>query len=274
MSVDEANTLAEREASNAHAVLHAPVVMAGAEPMSHVAPGGAAGVLALHGFTGNPSSMRGVAEAFAGAGYHVELPRLRGHGTTVDEMLTTGWAEWSSDVAAAYGRLAERTDRIVVAGLSMGGSLALWTALRHPEIRGLVLVNPATQPQGDEVRAMLAEFLGDGMTIVPGIGSDIADPDAVELAYPGTPVAPLISFLDDGLAPITDRFGELTMPLLLFTSRQDHVVEPAQSEHLAATYGGAVEHRWLERSYHVATQDYDRDEIIAAALRFAAANLG
>ena len=68
---------------------------------------------------------------------------------------------------------------------------------------------------------------------------------------------------------LQDRYGELTMPLLLFTSRQDHVVEPADSEYLAERYGGAVDHRWLERSYHVATQDYDRDAIFLAAIEFA-----
>ena len=248
-----------------------PTVLAGAEPLSHIAAeAGAAGVLTLHGFTGNPSSMRGVAEAFADAGYHVELPRLPGHGTTVDEMLTTTWDDWSGEVAAAFERLAARTDRIVVAGLSMGGSLALWAALGRPDVLGLVLVNPATQPQPEEVRTMIGDLLADGMAIVPGVGSDIADPDATEIAYDGTPLAPLISFLDDGLAPMTDRYSELTMPLLLFTSRQDHVVEPTQSEHLAATYGGPVDHRWLDRSYHVATQDYDKHDIIAGAIEFAA----
>ena len=59
----------------------------------------------LHGFTGNPSSMRGLAEAFAAAGFHVEMPRLPGHGTTVDEMLTTAWADWTATVEAAYQRL-------------------------------------------------------------------------------------------------------------------------------------------------------------------------
>jgi carboxylesterase len=242
-----------------------PPVLAGAEAWSHSAPdtpdGPPAGFLALHGFTGNPSSMRGFAEAAAGAGYHVELPRLPGHGTTVEDMLTTGWADWFGEVEAAYGRLTARTDRVVVGGLSMGGALALAVALAHPELVGLVCVNPATRPQPDEVRAMLVDFLADGTTLVPGIGSDIADPDAVEIAYDGTPVAPLLSFMDDGLAPMSDRYGELTMPLLLWTSRQDHVVEPSQSEHLAATYGGPVDHRWLERSYHVATQDFDRDLI-------------
>ncbi len=244
-------------------------VMPGAEPWSFSAlDSNAAGVLVLHGFTGNPSSIRSVAEAFGAAGYHVELPRLPGHGTTVDEMLTTTWADWSAEVEVAYQRLTGRTGRIVLIGLSMGGSLALRAALDHPEVRGLVLVNPATQPQADDVRSMIGEMLDDGVAVLPGIGSDIADPDAVEIAYDGTPLAPLVSFLDDGLAPMTDRYGELTMPLLLFTSHQDHVVETKQSEHLAATYGGTVDHRWLDRSYHVATQDYDHDDIVAGAIKF------
>ena len=79
-----------------------------------------------------------------------------------------------------------------------------------------------------------------------------------------------MSFLDDGLAPIEDRYGELTMPLLLLTSREDHVVAPADSEFLAEHYGGPVDHRWLERSYHVATQDFDRDVINVAAVEFVA----
>jgi carboxylesterase len=239
------------------------------EPLSHVAADGAPGVLALHGFTGTPASMRMVAEAFVADGFHVELPRLTGHGTVIDDMLPTRWSDWAADAEAAYQRLAQRTDRVVVTGLSMGGSLALSVAFAHPGIDGLVLVNPATQPQGDDVREMLAEFLDEGMTIVPGAGSDVADPDAIDVSYDGAPIEPLLSFLADGLAPMTDRFGELMAPLLLFTSRRDHVIGPDQSRHLAATYGGPVDHRWLERSFHVATVDYDRDEIVAGALQFA-----
>jgi carboxylesterase len=250
-----------------------PAILPGAEPWSHTATPGEgpppAGFLALHGFTGNPSSMRGVATALVGAGFHVELPRLPGHGTTVEDMLTTRWADWSGEVEAAYQRLAERTERIVAGGLSMGGSLTLWIGLEHPEVRGLVCVNPATKPQAPEVMEMLQAALAEGSEVMPGIGSDIADPEAVELAYDGTPLRPLLSLLDDGLAPMAGRYGELKMPLLLYTSRQDHVVEPSQSEHLTDTYGGEVEHHWLDRSYHVATQDYDRETIIAGAIEFA-----
>ena len=256
----------------------APAVLPGAEAWSHHAldatDGRAPGALVLHGFTGNPSSMRGLAETLAAEGLHVELPRLPGHGTTIDDMLTTGWSDWTAAVETAYERLAARSDKVVVAGLSMGGSLALWTAFQHPEVAGLVLVNPATEPQPPEVMAMLADMLAAGTEVAPGIGSDIADPDVSESAYEGSPLRPLTSFIVDGLAPMAERYGELTMPLLLFTSREDHVVDPSQSEHLAERYGGRVDHRWLERSYHVATLDFDRDVINVEAVAFATAVTG
>ncbi|MSX78556.1 MAG: hypothetical protein F2738_11055, partial [Actinobacteria bacterium] len=94
----------------------APVI-AGAESWSHVG-NKRVGALCIHGFTGNPSSMRGVAEAFAGAGYDVELPRLPGHGTAVSDMLSVRWSDWTFEVAAAYARLAARVDKVVVTGLS------------------------------------------------------------------------------------------------------------------------------------------------------------
>ncbi len=250
-----------------------PSVLPGAEPWSHAAPdpagGRAPGVLVIHGFTGNPSSMRGIAEAFAAAGFHVELPRLPGHGTTLDEMQATRWADWTAEVEAGYQRLAARSSKVVAAGLSMGGSLSLWAALQHPEIAGLICINPATEPPDDESRAAVAAVLADGTDVLPAIGSDIADPDMAESAYDATPIRPLVSLIDDGLTPLSTRYAELSMPLLLFTSRGDHVVEPVQSEHLAANYGGDVDHRWLERSYHVATLDFDRDVIAVEAAAFA-----
>jgi carboxylesterase len=116
------------------------------------------------------------------------------------------------------------------------------------------------------VRGMVAE----GESVIPGVGSDIADPDSAESAYPGMPLAPLLSMMDHGVAPITNRFGEISCPVLLMTSPQDHVVDPANSEHLATTLGGPIERLSLERSYHVATLDFDRALIVERSLDFVA----
>jgi carboxylesterase len=240
----------------------------GAEPLSHTgtAPHG---VLVLHGFTGNPGSMRGVAEAMVAAGFHVEMPLLPGHGTTVADMVPTRWSDWARGADEAYQRLAARCSKVVVVGLSMGGALTLRLGADHPDIAGLVCINPATQPMAPEVITMIEGMVAEGTDSMPAIGSDIADPDVKESAYEATPLAPLVSLMVDGLTPLSQCYGAMHMPLLLLNSPQDHVVEPAQAEFLASTYGGTVQRVTLERSYHVATQDYDKQLIFDEAVAFA-----
>lgn len=244
-------------------------ILPGAEPWSHVATAtDAPGALVVHGFTGNPSSMRGLAEAFAAAGYHVEMPRLPGHGTTLDDMSTTSWPDWYGEADAALARLRARSTKVVVAGLSMGGTITLRLGAAHPEIAALICINPATQPLA-EMLPMVEQMIADGSSVMPGIGSDIADPDAHESAYEGTPLAQLVSLSNDGLSPLTELLPATTLPLLLFSSPQDHVVDPAQGDHLAAAWGGPIERVVLERSYHVATQDYDKGLIEERSVAFA-----
>jgi carboxylesterase len=245
-----------------------PEVLPGAEPTS--VAGGPAGVLVLHGFTGSPQSMRPLAEAFAAAGFTVELPRLPGHGTTVDDMLTTSWDDWSAAAEAALADLAGRCERVVVAGLSMGGTLTLWLATRHPELAGLVCVNPAVgDPEGtpqmlDGLRALLDA----GETTMDAIGADIALEGATELAYDRTPIAPLVSLME-ATAGLRADLPKVDTPLLLCTSPQDHVVPPADSDRIAAAVTGSVERVTLERSYHVATLDHDAGLVAARAVEFA-----
>ena len=243
-------------------------VMPGAEPWS--ADGGPHGALVLHGFTGNPTSMRGVAEALAGAGFAVELPRLPGHGTTIDDMLDTTFGDWSGAAEDALAHLQARLPeggKVVVAGLSMGGTLTVWLATRHPDLAGIALINAAVEPAGD-LRQIVDDAVAGGTEVFPGIGSDIADPDSKELAYEGTPLRALQSLLDavDAFQP---DLSKITCPVLLLTSPQDHVVPPSNSDHVAAAVAGPVERVTLERSYHVATLDYDKGLVEERIVDFA-----
>lgn len=239
--------------------------MAGAEPFS--ATGGPDGVLVLHGFTGNPASLRGVAEKLADAGFTVELPLLPGHGTAVEDLVPMRWSDWSSAAERAYGELAARSTQVAVVGLSMGGALTCWLAERHPDICGIVLVNPLVEPPdeafGDAVRQMLAS----GTEIAPGIGSDIAQPGVVESAYDGSPLAAALS-LFDGVEEVAARLGEISCPVLLLQSREDHVVASSNGDRVVASVAGPCERVWLERSYHVATLDYDADEVEERTVAF------
>jgi carboxylesterase len=241
-------------------------VLPGAEPFS--APGGPHGALVLHGFTGSPQSVRGMAQALADAGFTVELPRLPGHGTSVDDMLTTRWEDWSGAAEAAFADLASRCDRVVVAGLSMGGTLAVWLGRHHPEIAGLAVVNALVQPIDDSITDLARDLMQKGEATMPGIGSDIADPDQTELAYDKTPLACLLS-LATAVKDLTIGLSEIELPTLILSAPEDHVVPPTNSDMLASLLRGPVERVSLDRSYHVATLDYDRDLIEARVVDFA-----
>lgn len=242
-------------------------VMPGAEPFS--VPGGPHGALVMHGFTGTPQSMRGLANAFAAAGYAVELPLLPGHGTSVDDMATTTFTDWSAATERAYEDLAGRCERIVVAGLSMGATLAAWLAARHPEISGLVLINGAFASPEPNMLEGIEQLVEQGVTRLPAIGNDVADPEQTELAYSEVPTTTLVSLLAQA-ETMKDDLAKIHCPSLVISSDNDHVVPPASSDFYAEHVGGPVERIRLTRSFHVATLDYDRADIEAAAVAFAA----
>ena len=229
---------------------------------------GPTGVLVLHGFTGSPQSLRPLALRFAEAGHSVELPVLPGHGTKIEDMLPTRFEDYERAAGAAYAQLASRCERVVVTGLSMGGTLATILAIEH-EPAGLIAINPQISPPPEEVREVVRGLVDEGVSTIPAIGGDIAKEDTEELAYAATPVAALLSFIErcQGLEA---ELARVTCPVLLFTSPQDHVVDPVSSDVLAAGVSGPVERVPLERSFHVATLDHDAKVIEDRAVAFVA----
>ncbi len=239
-------------------------VMEGCEPLS--VDGGSTGVLVLHGFTGSPFSVRALAEAMANAGHSVEMPLLPGHGTVVEDMIPTRWEDWSGAAEFAFQALSARTERIVVAGLSMGGALTCWLAENHPEIAGLILVNPLVEYSAELAEGAKA-LLDSGVEVMDAIGSDIAIEGADERSYPATPLAPAVS-LFAAVEEVSAHLGAIAAPILLFSSVQDHVVPFSNGDHLVASVAGPIERVILERSYHVATLDHDAELIEAQSVAF------
>lgn len=240
-------------------------VLPGAERYSHA--GSAVGVLLCHGFTGTPQSLRGWGEQLAAAGYSVELPLLPGHGTTWQDMNRSTWHEWYGTVDAALTRLQQTCSTVFVAGLSMGGCLALRLAEEHgPAISGLVLVNPAVKVEDPRLRLLpvLRRVLGS----LPGIASDIKKPGSVELAYDRTPLNALASMLAM-YADVVPRLPSVTQPVLLMRSANDHVVPVSSSRLILSGITSADSTEIvLEDSYHVATLDNDADRIVKESLAF------
>ncbi|HTR00482.1 MAG TPA: alpha/beta fold hydrolase, partial [Candidatus Acidoferrum sp.] len=94
--------------------------------------GNRTGVLLIHGLTGTPNEMRLLGKGLHNAGFTVYGMQLAGHCGDVDDLLRTGWKDWYHSVELAVARLRQSTDRIFIAGLSMGAVLSLKYAADNP----------------------------------------------------------------------------------------------------------------------------------------------
>ncbi len=150
----------------------------------------------------------------------------------------------------------------------MGGTIALHLAqTRREDVTGIVVVNPSLFSTDPRLRLLpLLKFVVPGLA---GIGNDIAKPGGDEKPYPKIPLRAFASFVQLQTS-VRDRLADVTVPTLVFTSRHDHVVEPENGALVLNSIASLdKEQRWLERSYHVATLDYDLPEIVAGTAEFA-----
>lgn len=242
-----------------------------AAPLSHDAdPGterGRTGVLVLHGFTGNPASMRPWAQKMIDEGFTVRLPLLPGHGTRWQDLNRTTFADWLGAATSSLQELTESCERVFVFGLSMGGTLALRLAeLRPAAVSGLVLVNPSVLSLRKELR--LVPILKHLLPSLRAIGDDIAKPGVSEHAYTRTPLRAIDS-LRRAWPVVRGDLGAVTAPLLLFRSAGDHVVEPQSAAAILAEVSATdVTEVVLANSYHVATLDNDAEQIFDGSVAF------
>lgn len=216
----------------------------------------------VHGFTGNPFSMRLLAEQLAARGFTVDVPRLPGHGTHVNDLRETRYGDWRAEVVAAAERVGRRFSRVMLVGLSAGATLALDVASSGEQsVAAVVTINGnILDREGFVVK--LAPYLEKVMPIAPAYlagmrKDDIAKPGVTERAYDSVATAAGNSMLRE-LPRIRAQLAQLKCPILVAYSAEDHTVPPANSRAILELVAHAQPIELvLERSYHVATLDYD-----------------
>ena len=250
-------------------------IIRGAEPWSSVGSGDNArvGILLCHGFTGNPSSVRWLGEQLAARGFAVELPRLPGHGTHWLDMAKTSYDDWRAGFVQALIELKDRAEHVIVAGLSMGGTIALDVAWEFDrDLAGVVAIN-ATVLEREGLLAKLAPVLQYVVPVAAAKAAGLVENDAAragvdEQAYAFVPAAAGNSFLSQ-LSRIRRQLPQLHLPVLVAYAPQDHSVPPANSRAILDLVGSWGEELVLPRSYHLATMDLDRELLEERIAEFA-----
>lgn len=71
---------------------------------------------------------------------------LKGHGGTVDDFSKATMSQWQAQVHEAVASLEKPGRKIILIGHSLGSLLALQATQNHPDICGLMLLNPPLKP--------------------------------------------------------------------------------------------------------------------------------
>lgn len=224
------------------------------------------GVAICHGFTGSPLSVLPWAEHLAAQGYAVSVPLLPGHGTDWRQLARSSWRDWYRTYEAAFLELRACTDACFVAGLSMGGALALLTAARH-RAAGVSVVNPGLSFYDRRVRVIgvLKYFQRTTLPIEEEQPTASATYDG---DYSRTPLA-AVHELKKLFGAATRALGRIDAPVQVFKSRTDAVVPPTSLALLQRRLGPHLtEVVDLASSGHVATLDVDAPRIFARSSAF------
>lgn len=240
-------------------------IVPGAEPFSH--DGSDVGVLLIHGYCGSPASLRPWGEHLAARGYTVRIPRLPGHGTVWHDLNRTTWEDWRAEAEHQFHDLTQRCAVVVVGGLSVGGALALSLAEDHgPQVRGLVLVNPAVRI--DDRRLPWVLRLRRVLPYYPGIVDDIKKPGVTEIGYAKVALRGAAEMVR-GWGLVIKDLPEVTQPVLLLRSEIDHLIPATSSKLILSRIASEdVTEIVLHDSYHVATLDHDAPRIFEESVAF------
>jgi carboxylesterase len=239
-------------------------------------PGSAVGVLLIHGFTGTPKEMRWMGEDLHRRhGFTCLGVRLAGHASRPADMVRSTYEDWLLSVEEGYRLLAGAADHIYLAGLSMGGVLALTLSAQLP-VRGVIaMATPYALP--DDWRLNYTALLSWFLPSIPKNQADGAsgwfDQQAQRehVSYPRNPLK-AIGQLNQLLGVMRATLPQVSVPALLIYSRDDRYL-PLGSlasqayihDHLGSSHKEIVT---VTGSGHVLTRDAARETVFHAAADF------
>jgi carboxylesterase len=247
-------------------------VVQGAESFTLAGTNGRA-LLLLHGSGDTPQTLRYLGERLNAAGYTVHAPLLPGHGHSPTAFTEVSAAAYLTAARDALAALRRTHAWVGVAGLSMGGAIAVQLAVHATEVQVLVLLAPYLTPPSS-VRWAASTAWGWGL-IFPFLGgrgeSSVHDPlqSAANRAYgvyPPSALRALVATATKGRRAL----ARVTVPTLVVNSRQDNRIPMALAMHATDTLRAPTERHWVAGCGHVITVDYCKDEVAALVLDFLA----
>lgn len=227
---------------------------------------GSRAVLLLHGFTGSSADVRMLGRFLEKKGYTTLAPHYKGHGVEPEELITTSPSDWWLDVQQAYQQLKDAGyQEIAVAGLSLGGVMALNIAANYP-VKGIVtMCAPMTMRTTDVMFEGVLKYARDYKRFEGKEQAQI-EAEVAQIAQKGMPSLPqLLEFI----AQTRKEIDLIYAPILVVQSTHDEVIDIESANSIYNEIESLEKQiKWYDHSKHVITLDQEKDQLHEDIYRF------
>ncbi len=195
------------------------------------------GVILVHGYMAAPEEIRLLADKLYKAGYSVYGVRLRGHGTTPEDLSGRRWQDWNESVNRGYVVMKNSVSSFAVAGFSTGAGLALLQAIQKGnKLKAVISIAAPLRLQ--DIRASFSGAVSFFNTIlkkfkiekgkmefVPNI------PENPDINYAKNPINGTYE-LGQLMKYVETNLPRITIPALLVQATGDPVVNPQSADEI------------------------------------------
>ena len=216
------------------------------------------GVVLSHGYMAAPLEVKELAEYLGLQGFWVYVPRLKGHGTSPEDLATRSYQDWRASVDQGYAIISSICKHVVAGGFSTGAGLALDLAVRVEAVAGVFAVAAPMRLKDFSARfAPAVDMWNRLMERARQVGAKKEfvenKPENPHINYLRNPISGVVEVdrLMDALEP---KLADLNVPSLVVQSRGDPVVEPKGSRKIFELIGSS------EKEYLLF--NYDRHGIL------------
>ena len=213
------------------------------------------GVVLVHGFLAAPREVSELAGYLERQGLWVVVVRLKGHGTSPDDLALRTGDDWRESVDSAFAALKMVCTRVVLAGFSFGGGLVLDCTARNRDVAGVVAVCPPLRLH--DFSSRFAPSLDIWNRLMSAVHYQKGKREFVEITpehpdinYHRLPVVGLAA-LEQFMSELEGELPNIMTPALIIQSQGDPVVDPEGSRLLFERLGSPQkEYRLFDFARH------------------------
>jgi esterase/lipase/1-acyl-sn-glycerol-3-phosphate acyltransferase len=199
------------------------------------------GVVLIHGYMAAPLEVKELALYLSRKGLWVYAPRVKGHGTSPEDLATRSYQQWTDSVDDGYAIIQNLCKRVVVGGFSNGAGLALDLASRVNGIDGVFAVSPPLRLQ--DISSKLVPAVDVWNRLMSRVRLDDArkefvenDPENPHINYLRNPISG-VKELERLMDTVERKLTHIKMPVLVIQSHGDPVVNPKGSKRIFDNLG-------------------------------------